>query len=128
MFGSKLINYNSIYRKHISRVFQLYKLSGKPLQKLIHHNSQVCLLTTNLVGNTISFVYRKVARGIGVIIKARKVPHGESLNCLYNSLTYPYMIYCNQVWGSTCKTSIEVLLILQKRAIRSILGVHPRSP
>ena len=76
----------------------------------------------------ISFVCRKVARGIGVIIKARKVLHNESLKCLYYSFIYPYMIYCNQVWGSACKTNIEPLQVLQKRAVRIILGVHPRSP
>ena len=38
------------------------------------------------------------------------------------------MIYCNQVLGSAYKTNIEPLFILQKRAGRIILGVHPRSP
>ena len=47
---------------------------------------------------------------------------------LYYSFIYPYMIYCNQIWGSACKTNIEPLLILQKRVMRIILGVHPRSP
>ena len=75
----------------------------------------------------ISFVCRKVARGKGVIIKARKVLHSESMKCLYYAFIYPYMIYCNQVWGSVCKTNIESLLTLQKRVIRIILGVHPRS-
>ena len=71
---------------------------------------------------------RKVARGIGVIINARKVLRNESLKCSYYSFIYPYMIYCNQVWGSACKTNIEPLQVLQKRAVRIILGVHPRSP
>ena len=38
----------------------------------------------------ISFVCRKVARGIGVIIKARKVLHNESLKCLYYSFIYGF--------------------------------------
>ena len=76
----------------------------------------------------ISFVCRKVAHGIGVINKARKVLRNESLKYLYYSLIYPYMIYCNQVWVSACKTNIEPLQVLQKRAVRIILGVHPRSP
>ena len=61
----------------------------------------------------ISFVCRKVARGIGVIIKARKILHNESLKCLYYSFIYPYMIYCNQDWGSAFKTNIEPLQVLQ---------------
>ena len=76
----------------------------------------------------ISFVCRKVARGIGVLIKARTVLRSESLKCPYYSFIYPYMIYCNKVWGSAYITNIEPLFILQKRAVRIILGVHPRSP
>ena len=60
----------------------------------------------------VSFVCRKVARGLGVIIKARKVLRNESLKNLYYSFIYPYLIYCNQVWGSACKTNIEPLFIL----------------
>ena len=37
-------------------------------------------------------------------------------------------MYCNQVWGSACKTNLEPLLILQKMVIGIFLGVHPRSP
>ena len=37
-------------------------------------------------------------------------------------------LYCNQVWGSACKTNTEPQLILQKRALRIITGVHPSSP
>ena len=55
----------------------------------------------------ISFACRKVARGIGIIIRARKVLHNESLKYLYYSFIYPYMIYCNQVWGSAYQVNIE---------------------
>ena len=76
----------------------------------------------------VSFVCRKVARGLGVIIKARKILKKESLISLYYSFIYPYLIYCNQIWGSACKTPIEPLFILQKRALQIITGVHHRSP
>ena len=76
----------------------------------------------------VSFVCRKGARGLGVIIKARKVLRNESLKNLCYSFIYPYLIYWNQVWGSACKTNIEPLFILQKKALRIITGVHPRSP
>ena len=76
----------------------------------------------------VSFVCRKVARGLGVIIKARKVLQKGSLINLYYSFIYPYLIYCNQIWGSACKTQIELLFISQKKALRIITGVHPRSP
>ena len=58
----------------------------------------------------------------------KTVLRNESLKNLYYSFLYPYLIYCNQVWGSACKTNIEPLFILQKNALRIITGVHPRSP
>ena len=60
----------------------------------------------------VSFVCSKVARGLGVIIKARKVLQKESLISLYHSFICLYLIYCNQIWGSACKTQIEPLFIL----------------
>ena len=39
---------------------------------------------------------------VGVIIKARKVLQKGSLISLYYSFIYPYLIYCNQIWGSAC--------------------------
>ena len=74
----------------------------------------------------VSFVCRTVARGLGVIIKARKILQKGCLISLYYSFIHPYLIYCNQIWGSACKTQIEPLFILQKKALRIITGVHPR--
>lgn len=47
-----------------------------------------------------SFVCQKIGRGIGVLIKARRLLHRDTLKNLYYSFVYPYLIYCNQVWGS----------------------------
>ena len=48
--------------------------------------------------------------------------------CISHLYIYPYLIYCNQAWGSACKPNIEPLFILQKRALIIITGVHHRSP
>ena len=63
----------------------------------------------------ITHICGKVARGIGIIIKARKWLNQDSLISLYYSFIYPYFIYCNHVWGTTCKTYIEPLSVLQKK-------------
>ena len=75
----------------------------------------------------IQYICGKVARGIGIIIKARKWLNQDSLLGLYYSFIYPYFIYCNQVWGTTYKTYIEPLTVLQKKIIRIIAGVKPRT-
>ena len=42
------------------------------------------------------------------------------LKTLYNSFIYPYYTYCNHVWGSACMTTLNSLVLLQKRIIRII--------
>ena len=79
----------------------------------------------------INYISGKIARGIGVIIKARKYLNKDTMLSLYYSFIYPYLTYCNQVWGNTYKTYIEKIIIQQKRAIRIIAGVprfHPTDP
>ena len=75
----------------------------------------------------ILYISGKIARGIGVILKARKYLMKDSLVTLYYSFVYPYLIYCNHVWGLACKTYMKTLVLLQKRIIRIIAGVSRRS-
>ena len=67
----------------------------------------------------ISYISGKISRAIGVIIKARNLGK-DALLSLYYTLIFPYLTYCNQVWGSTFKYNINTLNKLQKRAIRII--------
>ena len=49
---------------------------------------------------------------------------------MYYSFIYPYLIYCNHIWGSACKTHVEPLLFHKRGtyelSLVFILG-HPRS-
>ena len=42
----------------------------------------------------------KVARGIGILKKARPFFNEETLKNLYNSFVYPYFTYCIEAWGN----------------------------
>ena len=75
----------------------------------------------------ILYISGKIARGIGVILKARKYLMKDSLITLYYSFVYPYLIYCNHVWGLSCQTYIKTLILLQKRIIRIIAGISRRA-
>ena len=80
----------------------------------------------------ILYISGKLAKGTGVILKARKYLMKETLISLYYSFVYPYLIYCNHVWGGgggglACKTYMNTLFLLQKRIIRIIAGVNRRS-
>ena len=39
---------------------------------------------------------------------------------LYYSFIYPYLIYCNQVWGCATKTALKRIVTLQKKVLRII--------
>ena len=66
----------------------------------------------------IQHIRNKIAKGLGVICKARKVLNRETLIVLYNSIIYPYLTYCIEVWGSTAHTHLSSLIRMQKKIIR----------
>ena len=50
----------------------------------------------------------------------------DTLKSLYYTLAYPYLTYCNIVWGNTYNSYVSPLIILQKRIIRILSGNVPR--
>ena len=75
----------------------------------------------------ISYIAGKIARGIGIITKARKYFSSECMISLYHSFIYPYLIYCNHIWGNTYKSSLSKLQVLQNKAVRIVTGSNPRT-
>ena len=74
----------------------------------------------------ICYIAGKISRGIGIILKSRKYLNKESLLTLYYCFIYPFLIYCNHVWGNTYKTNLSKLQILQNQVLRIITGSKPR--
>ena len=56
-----------------------------------------------------------VSGGIGLIIKARKLLNSDALITLYYSFIFPYLSYCNHIWGATYATNLQKLVIQQKK-------------
>ena len=74
----------------------------------------------------ISYISGKVSRGLGVVLKARRVLNANSLKTLYFSFIYPFFTYCNHVWGATYESNLRPLITLQKRCIRIISSAKYR--
>jgi hypothetical protein len=70
--------------------------------------------------NHIKSVKSKVAKGIGVLAKARKYVDIMFLKLLYNSIIYSHLNYCVEVWGNSANIHINSLFKLQKKAVRLI--------
>ena len=73
----------------------------------------------------IEVITGKISRGIGVIWKAKKLLNKSALKTVYYSFIYPYLTYCNQVWGSTCTTYLKGLRVKQNKVI-SMITSSPR--
>ena len=62
----------------------------------------------------------KIAKGLGILCKARKVFLIVTLKTLYYSIIYPHMTYCVEVWGNAAKTHLCSLFKMQKKIVRTI--------
>src|SRR6218665_2891444 len=71
----------------------------------------------------IMLVTKKVSKSIGIIARIKHCIHHKILLKLYYTLIFPYLSYCNIIWGSNYKTRLYNLFILQKRAIRLICNL-----
>ena len=72
----------------------------------------------------IGIICDKVARSIGVLYKIKPFVSIDTLISLYYSLIYPYLHYCNLVWGSASYIYLERLFLWQKRAVRIICNAN----
>ena len=68
----------------------------------------------------VTYVKNKIAKGIGIIKKARPFLNKSVLSNLYHTFIYPYLIYCVEVWGSAKKVHLTPVMLLQKKIVRTI--------
>ena len=71
----------------------------------------------------INTVCGKMSKSIGIMHRISFFCPKLVLLKIYYSLIYPYLIYCNVVWGGACITHVNRVLVLQKRAVRIVHGV-----
>ena len=65
-------------------------------------------------------ICRKVSKSLGIIYRIRDYIPYTSLRNLYFNLIHPYLIYCLPIFGATYDNHLQPLIILQKRAVRTI--------
>ena len=65
-------------------------------------------------------ISKKVSRATGILNKIKYKLDKATLRNLYYTFLYPYLIYCNHVWGNACQSYMRKLITLQKKAIRII--------
>lgn len=73
----------------------------------------------------INAVTNTVSRNVGVMSRIKYFVEAKQLLQLYNAIILPHINYCCFIWGSGYAHRTKKLLILQKRAMRIIEGIHP---
>ena len=62
----------------------------------------------------ISYIKNKFFKGMGIILKARKVLKKKVLFQLYHSFVTPYLIYCLEIWGNSSDIHLQPLITTSK--------------
>ena len=90
-------------------------IGGQPIERVEHTKFLGLILDHKITWkNHINFIPNKIAKRIGIIEKVRKCLTSDTWITIYYSFVYPYMIYCNHVWGNTRKSNTNSLVLLQK--------------
>ena len=121
-------NFMLFCRKNVSTVNIEIKINGICIKKVEHAKFLGVIIDHKLNwDHHIKYIKQKVAKGIGIIIKARKTFNKETLTTLYHTMILPYLSYCIHVWGTASHIRIHGLFILQKKIVRIICGVPPKT-
>ena len=114
--------------KCFPRTMGNFLIDGHPITEVKETKFLGVIIDNNLKWSAhIQYTSRKISKGIGVMVKARKVFEQNTLLSLYNSLILPYLNYCIHVWGKAYDTHLNHLIKMQNKAVRLIAGVTPRT-
>jgi Reverse transcriptase (RNA-dependent DNA polymerase)/Endonuclease-reverse transcriptase len=68
----------------------------------------------------VSHLSKKISKNLGIMWKVSYKLNSDTLKMLYHALILPHLNYCLIVWGGTSKKNLDILLKLQKKAVRII--------
>ena len=66
----------------------------------------------------INHIASKISKMTGIMAKARYHLTSKILLTLYHIMIYPYLNYCNIIWGSTYPTRLHSIYKIQKKIVR----------
>lgn len=68
----------------------------------------------------VNAICSKLSKTIGIFYKINSYIPEKNLINLYYSFFYPFILYCNIVWGGCTQNHLNKILLLQKRIVRII--------
>ena len=114
--------------KNFSCLKETVVIDNHPMKEVCHIKFLGVIIDNKLKWKDhIDNISNKIAKGIGVIIKARKVFDKTTFFSIYNSLILPYIGYCIHIWGNAYQTHLQKLHVIQNKIVRIIAGVPRRT-
>lgn len=111
-------------RQLCNRVGNIY-INGVNIETVSQTKFLGVLIDNKLKWSThIEYISAKIAKGIGIIRKTKVILDKDTLLTLYYTFIYPYLSYCNIIWGKASNVYLSCLYILQKRILRLICNTH----
>ena len=88
----------------------------------IKFNKFICVIINDQLRwtNHILYIKNKIFKGFGVILRARNFLNRKTLQNMYHSFIFPYLIYCVEISGSSSDAHLLPLILLQKKIITVI--------
>ena len=65
----------------------------------------------------ITYVKNKISKAVGILYKIRKFLDKSTLLTMYYSLVFPYLIYCNEIWGNASTVHLDAVIKIQKKCV-----------
>lgn len=91
------------------------QINGESIKRVEYTKFLGIILDSNMTWSEhIKHIKSKISKGIGILCRARKVFNESTLKILYQSLIYPYLSYCIEVWGAANNVYISSLHHHQK--------------
>ena len=111
-------------------VFHRAKIKRATEHVVMQNNILQCSNTTKFLGliidnklkwtEHITYIKNKISKSIGILYRTRSFLDKTTLLNLYYTFVFPYLIYCNEIWGSASAVHIKPLITLQKKCLRVI--------
>jgi hypothetical protein len=102
-------------------------IDGTQIEIVTHTKFLGIILDNGLTWkNHLLYLSQKLSKSIGILSRARKCLNKQTLLQLYYSFLYPYITYCNIIWGNAPQTILWPIFRAKKRAIRTVENIRRR--
>jgi len=103
------------------------RIDGEQIETVNHTKFLGLILDNDLSWKLhLAHLSKKLSKSIGILSRARRFLNKSTLRQLYYSFLYPYLTYCNIIWGNASQSALWPIFRTQKRAIRIIDNIRRR--